>query len=531
MTRRYRVGFARRELNESGVLPAEAFLAPLEVRCLVVDTDSGPACWAVFDLTCFLPDQGTAIRTAIAAALGCEREAVVVHCTHTHSVPDFFCAFPVEVLANQAAAAAREAQSRMRPFRLVGTTIDVGNRFSVRRRKLLPGIGVFTVWYGYRLARGRPDGARLIREQAGRIFGRRVTQMPEFAGPIWFDDPVDPLAQGLVFVSADGTAIGSLLRFAAHPHTTSHVRRLRYHPDFPGFARQTMERGLGGMCIYLTGPCGDIVPKEKMRFHLPPAAERPAETERYFGPSYWHKETIPGEALRAARKMGESLAAAVLAGLTKGTRQRSPEARAGAGSPAWTTAPCRPSVVRCRTVKLTVPIREDYAASSAAATTAQEAATERLLELQRDGRRKRAAPWVIRSQADRIQQLSLEALDIRTLPARARRSRRLILEMGLLQLGDIVLVGLPSEPCLESSLHLRAHTLGHELWTVSLVNGWVGYLPGSFDCLAGGYEGVRTPLPPDGLVAYNTQACTAIRELTGCARDPRPAHRLSSQRG
>jgi len=515
MKRSYRAGFARRELNEGGILPAGAFLAPLEVRCLVVETDSGLACWAVYDLTCMLLDQAAAVRTAVAAALGCGRDSVVVHCTHTHSVPDFFLAFPVEALAARAAAAAREARALMRPFRLVEATVDVGNRFSILRRKFLPGIGTFTVWYGYRLENGRPDGAPLIREQAGRMFGRRHARIPELADPIWFDDPVDPLVQGLVFVGGNGRAIGSLVRFSAHPHTTSHVQELRYHPDFPGFARNAMERELGGTCIYLTGPCGDIVPKEEMRFRMPPAAERPAGTERYFGPSYWHKEAVPGERLRVAQAIGEDLASAVLARLRGEARRRPREARASAKSRTWSTAPWRPSVVRARTVSLTVPIREDYAASSAAAASAQDAEIKRLLELQRSDGADRTPPWEFRSLADRVQQLGLEALDVRCLPAGALQSRQVTLEMGLLQLGDIILAAMPSEPCVGSSIRLRADTFGDRLWTVSLANGWIGYLTGSLDCLAGGYESARTPLPPDGLARYDAQACKAIREMMG----------------
>jgi hypothetical protein len=494
-----RAGFSRRELNEGGVLPAGRFLAPLEVRCLVVETDSGLACWLAYDLTCMLLDQGAAIRVEVAAALGCGPESVVVHCTHTHSVPDFFLAFPGEVLAAQAVAAARDARENMRPFWLVEATVDVGDRFSILRRRFLPGIGAFTVWYGYRLENGRPDGAALIREQAERMFGRLPPGIPELEGPIWFDDPVDPLLQGLAFVGSDGGVMGSLIRFSAHPHTTSHVHDLRYHPDFPGFARDAVERELGGTCIYLTGPCGDIVPKEQMQFRIPQAAERPESARGNFGPSYWHKEAAPGDAVRAARDIGENLASAIVARL-RGDLRREPR---------------RPPVVRARTASLTVPIRENYAESSAAAAASQGAETERLLKLQGSQGADRAALWEIRSLADRVQQLGLEALDIRCLPAGALRSRRVTLEMGLLQLGDVILAGLPTEPCVGTSFRLRANTLGERLWTVSLVNGWIGYLPGSFDCLAGGYEGARTPLPPHGLVQYEAQACTAIRGMMG----------------
>jgi len=513
MKRTYRVGFARRELNESRVLPAEAFLAPLEVRCFVVETDSGLACWVVYDLTCMFPDQAKGIRTAVAATLGCGPDAVVVHCTHTHSVPDFFLAFPAEVLAGQAVAAASEARVRMRSFRLVEATVDVGNRFSILRRKFLPGIGTFTVWYGYRLENGRADGAPLIREQAERIFGRSNAPVPEFAGPIWFDDPVDPLVQGLVFVGSNGKSIGSLIRFSAHPHTTSHVQKLRYHPDFPGFARSAMERELGGMCIYLTGPCGDIVPKEDMQFRMPRAAERPAGAERYFGPSSWHKEAVVGERLRVAQKFGEDLASAILPWLHRKARQRPQGTRISTVHRSWARSPWQPSMVRARTINLTLPIRENYAEAVAAATSAQDAAARRLLELQRREQADRPAPWEYRYWADRVTQLGLEALDIRCFPPGALQSRQVTLEMGILQLGDIILAGLPSEPCVGSSLRLRANTLGDRLWTVSQTNGWIGYLPASFDCLAGGYEGVRTPLPPNGLVQYDTQACNAIRGM------------------
>ena len=505
MKRSHRAGFARRELNEGGALPARKFLAPLEVRCFVVETDSGLACWAVYDLTCLFPGPCTAIRAAVAAALGCGPGAVVVHTTHTHSVPDHFLSFPAEVLVERAVAAAREARARMRPFTLIEATADIGNRLSILRRKFLPGIGAYTVWYGYRFNKGRADGGPLVREQAERVFGRRSPRIPGLAGPIWFDDPVDPLVQGLVFVGGDGAAIGSLIRFSAHPHTTSHVHDLRYHPDFPGFARNAVERELGGMCIYLTGPCGDLVPREEMAFRMPPAGERPAETKGNLGPSYWHKEAVPGDCLRVARDIGEDLASAVLARLT-GQARRRPRG-------AWATPPWKPAPVLARTVSLTVPIREDYAASSAAAASSRDAEARRLIKLRRAKGAERASPWEIRSLADRVQQLGLEALDIRSLPAGALRSRQVTLDMGLLRLGDIVLAGVPSEPCVGTSFRLRASTLGERLWTVSLVNGWIGYLPSTTDGLAGGYESARSPLPPGGLAQYEAQARTAIREM------------------
>jgi len=339
--------------------------------------------------------------------------------------------------------------------------------------------------------------------------------MPEFADPIWFDDPVDPLLQGLVFVGRDGRAIGSLLRFSAHPHTTSHVQKLRYHPDFPGFARSAMERALGGMCIYLTGPCGDIVPKEEMQFHMPPAAARPAGAEEYFGPSSWHKEAVRGECLRVAQNLGENLAATVLERLLGKAQPRPQTDQPAPRARTWAATPRPPAVVRARSCNLTLPIRENYATSPAAATAAQEAETKRLRELQERAGGDRPSPWVFRSRADRVNQLDLEALDIRCFPPGALQARQVTLEMGLLQLGDIILAGLPSEPCVGSSFRLRANTLGGRLWTVSQANGWIGYLVGSFDSLSGGYEGVRTPLPPNGLVQYDTQACNAIREMLG----------------
>jgi hypothetical protein len=401
----------------------------------------------------------------------------------------------------------------MQPFRLVEVTVDVGNRFSIMRRKFLPGIGTFTVWYGYRLENGRPDGAPLIREQAERVFGRRHAQIPELENPIWFEDPVDPLLQGLVFVGSNSETIGSLIRFSAHPHTTSHVKELRYHPDFPGFARDAMERNLGGMCIYLTGPCGDIVPKEEMQFRMPPPVERPAGAERDFGPSAWHKEVAPGDALRVAQSIGENLASTILARLRGESPRPAKKAKASTGPGSWAVAPWHPSTVRARTVSLTVPIRENFAKSSPEATAAHDAGIERLLELQQNDGAGRATLWEIRSLADRAQQLGLEALDIRSFPAGALQARQVTLEIGLLQLGNIILAGLPSEPCVGTSLRLRANTLGDRLWTVSQVNGWIGYLTGSFDCLAGGYESARTPMPPDGLAQYDTQACKAVREM------------------
>jgi neutral ceramidase len=59
---------------------------------------------------------------------------------------------------------------------------------------------------------------------------------------------------------ADGSVIGTLVAYGAHPVTTwidSHA----YSPDYPGVIRDTIRRATGGECVFFLGAAGNVMPR------------------------------------------------------------------------------------------------------------------------------------------------------------------------------------------------------------------------------------------------------------------------------
>lgn len=482
---KHKTGFSRAPLAMDAARSAPC-LGQLEVRCLAAEAEDGPAYWLVFDLTAFRRDTSDFIRQSVASSLHTSVDRVAVLCTHTHSVPDFFDPCDPSILAEQAVEATRAACSSLQPFRFRTAAANVGSRFSVRRRKFFPGLGAFTVWYGYRIENGRADGQRVLREQAQRMFGDRIGEIPELARPAWFDDPVDPLLQIMVFETPGGDALGSVMRFSAHPHTTSHTRHLQYHPDFPGFAREAVERAIGGNCIYMSGPCGDISPIEDMEFEYPPCAG----DEPYYGPNSRMKAAREGDHIKTARRIGESLADIALAAVK-------------------TSASETPAVLRHITCPLRIPLRRDMTSDPDALQTL--CASE---QAEFDELKKRRPPLrELRAKADRLNQLRHEAWTAGSLTEDEMQKGEATLDMAALRFNDCAIAGLPSEPFSCAALDLRANTIGSRLLIATLANGWIGYLPPPADMDMGGYECGMTSMRRDGLLEYNTQAYATIEEL------------------
>ena len=59
---------------------------------------------------------------------------------------------------------------------------------------------------------------------------------------------------------ADGATLATIVHYACHP-TTCGWQNKRFSPDYPGEARQVVERELGGTCLFLQGAAGDLGPR------------------------------------------------------------------------------------------------------------------------------------------------------------------------------------------------------------------------------------------------------------------------------
>jgi hypothetical protein len=427
----------------------------LEARVLYLDQRPRRLALIAFDLVQPSRFMCRELRRAVAHKMGLTPDTVVTHATHTHTSPfdPAFRKVGLERLIERVAAAVAEARQGSRECSISFAQADVGGRFSVNRRKEIPGVGAFSVFYGYDVAGGRADGAKVVRSQIEGILGRPpgATEAPDH---LWFDRKADGIAQ-LVSFQSGGETVGSLLRFAVHPVVSGHTSESSRHygADIPGFARRAIEEQLGGICIYLSGPHGNIAPLEEV------------EWQRDERGKLVH--ALPGSPWAEAERIGRGIAQAAL------------ERRQAAHS--------RLELFRFATTPVSLPLRHTLL------KTPQEW-QGKVEALQRDleTARARGAPLAelksiadLRTHYDYHRAFFEEYFYLTTEEAERRAVE---CEIAAVRLNDIVLVGLPGESFMDTGEAIRSHFPGSPVVTLTEVNGDIGYLPPAQEFPGGAYE-------------------------------------------
>jgi hypothetical protein len=438
------------------------------VNACLVEVGDGPVLLVALDLIGISAGFCARLQAEVAGPLGLDPERVLLHTTHTHSAPweqDVGLA-DVPGLEPPIVEAGRRAAASARPARVRSGRSDVGSRLSLHRRgDAGPDLGVQTFWYGYRFRPGddRPDASALVTEMTAR-WRHEAPRYEDGPRPVYFDRPVDPLVHALHVEGADGAPLGSLVRFAAHPHLTSACRERLWDPDFPGRTRDVLEGELGGPCVFLLGPCANLVPKERVEYALDPG--RPPSPS-YFGPTSALVAVDDAELLRETDRIGREIGEAAVASLRR-TRPR-PLARA-----AFRTDPCavpldpllpasREEIQRMRAV-----LRDEHESALRGGAPLRE----------------------LRALANRMNWLDWAApKGLAQLTSEQRARGEAVLPASALALGDQTLAFLHSEVAVETTLGLRAERPDAAAWTVSLTGGTIEYLPTAEMLDEAGYEG------------------------------------------
>ena len=74
------------------------------------------------------------------------------------------------------------------------------------------------------------------------------------------DRPIDPSVGVLRVDDLDGNPIAVVFRYSAHPVTVGSRSQVA-SPDYPGPARDVLERSLGGLALFLQGCGGNVNPR------------------------------------------------------------------------------------------------------------------------------------------------------------------------------------------------------------------------------------------------------------------------------
>ena len=454
MSRTLLAGAARRVINpllgtgKTGLRlfgdPIQAIESDLTATAVVLGNGDTKVVMLAVDLCAMSTEEAGEMRAGVAKALGIPIPCVLLNMSHNHSSPALpafmsMCGSPEETalweryqldLARWLVEAATEADGRSQPAR-IGT--GWGESF----------IGVYR--------REFRDGHDVLGEVPGHPIDSSV-------GVIRVDD-------------LEGHPIAILFRYSCHPVTVG-GRSMVASADFPGPARDVLERCLGGLAVFLQGCGGNINPAVGIGYEIDCR-----DTKQRVGTS------LGGEALMVA------------AGIRTNLR---PGARKPLGNvPNILFTPWEPvtgdTCTYLGAVEEKVPLEFSELPSPAQAEEIHAQWRETLAER----RRRNAQDWEIRvaMKYEHWSRILIEAVK--------HGHPTWDLRIQAVRVNDIVIAGMNVETFFETGLEIKARSPIEDTFVLGYTNGHIGYLPRAEDYPVGGWKLDGSYAVPDML----PQAC------------------------
>ncbi len=462
-----RVGFGAGRLDDA--LPkGRPVREPVEVVAADFRMGGVECCWLALDFMDFDRRPVELIRRAVAASCRIPAKRVHVLTTHNHgagSADDL----DLENVARTAAAAARKAKSAAAPAWMRAAVTRLEEPLNCVRRFYVEELaGCSTLYYGACASNGF-DISEFVKHQIHCLrerselpycgtsaeASRRVVPDPNTKTRL---RPGDPAVAVFQFERENGSAIGTLCRFAAHAVCCN--RPAYYSGDYPFYVRRRLRQALGGQALFLNGPCAELAP------------------------------AIRDKDCGEARRIGEAVGRAAV--------------RALAGVPA-------PPLARLdegsREVEL--PIRDDL-------TGLEQAACE-AAALRQDSAASKGRPLPERKRlAERIRFLDtvpfLRKKWLNGEPPSTEARRRVAVRLGWLFLNDAGLLAFPGETFSSTGEWVRRRSGIRGLVTVTEHGRTVMYVPPARDRERGGYEPTCCMTAPDAEAILAEAALAVVHE-------------------
>ncbi|MBS1820863.1 MAG: hypothetical protein JST61_02615 [Acidobacteria bacterium] len=421
-------------------------LAQADLRILIVDADA-----IGFDA-----EWTEKIVAAISELTKIDRRHIRFSCSHTHAGPNTFrlknistgldmATSYLEGLPLRIAGAAWQALQKMRPVRI--------------------GAGVGTC----------------------EINRNRRVKSPEGETVVGVNEevPADHSLGVIRIDNEDGDVHATVVHYSCHP-TTCGWQNERFSPDYPGPMRQTVERELGGTCLFLQGAAGDLGPRRG----------------------------FTGD-LNVYRQLGHELglaAAAVAGGIhTREERQEYQSLMPSGANIAqyrYVEAPPLQPVCTMVSQTLQLPIRELGSQEKIAHDL--ELLRKRVQELRDAGE----------TEAMRLMQARATQMGWRMENARLYSSRtHAEWPMQVIRLGEIALVSVAGEPFSSIGTRIREQSPARYTFVSGYSNGGFGYIPDREAYTSGGYEVEATPFSEEAADVVVESALKILNELFGETRE------------
>jgi hypothetical protein len=234
----------------------EGVISPLYARAVVVSDGARRVVFLQWDLVNTRADGVAEVRGLIADAIGVPADHILVNASHDHSAPlaPFADRGLLAVTEDEGIAAPDAGMHRRWVARLYAASVAAARAANASLAPVTLEVSRASVpeWQFNRRPR-RPDGT--------------VTTIFEPRDPYALPDglrfgPMDPTV--LVLAFQDGRRHPRVTLFSYPCHAVSVYPYSRaFCADWPGFAEDTVEAGVGGRAVFLQGCAGDLVPSRR----------------------------------------------------------------------------------------------------------------------------------------------------------------------------------------------------------------------------------------------------------------------------
>ena len=418
--------------------PIQAIESDLTATVLVLGDGDTKVAVAAVDLCVVSMAEGDRLRSAVAEALRTPVANVLLNLSHNHSapaLPDFMAMTDTDEDVRFRARYERDLQHW-----LVEAAVEADGRLQPAR--IGCGWGESTIGVYRRETR---DGRDVLGE------------VP--------DHPIDPSVGVIRVDDLDGNPIAVAFRYSAHPVTVGSRSQVA-SADYPGPAREVLERNLGGLALFLQGCGGNINPRVGIGYEVDCR-----DTKNRVGLE------LGGEALKIA------------AGIRTNTR-------AGQRRPLGNV----PNIL----FTPWEPVHGDTCTHLAAAETTVALDYAELPSLEKA--REILAHW----RRTREERLGGDALDweIRAAQKYEHWAAKLVaavedghptheLRVQAIRVNDMVISALNMEVFFETGLEIRARSPVPDTFVLGYTNGCFGYLPRGEDYPEGGWQIDESYAVPD----------------------------------
>ena len=428
--------------------PIQAIESDLTATVLVLRADGGTFSIVAVDLCSVDTLLADDLRARVASAIGAPVAHVLLNESHDHSspaLPGYYAdwyepGFKQQYLAlleERLVEAATEAATRLQPGR-----IGCGWGES--------GIGVY----------------RREFRNGGWVLG----EVP--------DNPIDDTVGVIRVDDLDGNPIATLFRYSAHPVTIG-GRAAVASSDYPGVARDLLERSLGGLALFLQGCGGNINPRVGIGYEIDCR-----DTKNRVGLE------LGGEALKIAARIR--------------TNRRAGERKPLGNVPdilftPWEQVARREPTLLSAAEKAVALAYVPLPSLHEAKAIAEQWRSTLAYRLDRG-----AQDWEIRVA------VKMDRWAERLLAAVEAGGATFDLRLHAIRIGEVVVAGMNVETFFETGLEIRARSPFPDTFVLGYTNGSTAYLPRAPDYPEGGWQLGGSYALPDQLPQFHPRQVIAL---------------------